>query len=229
MSLISINKINKYYGTKNNRNHILKDVSLEINEGDFIAIMGTSGSGKSTLLNILGLLDKYDQGDYFLKDSNIKNLKDKNLALLRNTFFGFVVQNFALIDDFSVYENVEIPLEYGKVSNKVRKEKINEILKSLDIFEKLNDKAKNLSGGQKQRVAIARALVNNPSVILADEPTGALDTKTTEEIMNIFKELNQNGKTIIIITHDEKVAAVCDKILRIEDGILSSKLIPSEF
>ena len=220
MSLISINKINKYYGNKNNINHVLKDINLEINEGDFIAIMGTSGSGKSTLLNILGLLDRYDDGDYFFKDSNIKNLKDKKLALLRNSFFGFVVQNFALIDDFSVYENVEIPLEYGKIRNKLRKDMINKVLKSLGIFEKANDKAKNLSGGQKQRVAIARALINNPSVILADEPTGALDTKTTQEIMNIFKELNEKGKTIIIITHDEKVAATCNKVLQIEDGFL---------
>lgn len=220
MAILKVNNLCKtFFSGKDNEVKALKSVNLEVNSGDFIAIVGTSGSGKSTLLNILGLLDNQSSGEYFIEGINIKNLKDKELANLRNKTFGFIVQHFALIKDFTVYDNVEIPLEYGKVKKNIRKEKIQSVLKKVGLENKIKVKAGNLSGGQCQRVAIARALVNQPKVILADEPTGALDSKTTEEIMNIFNELNKDGKTIILITHDMEIANKCKRIISIEDGI----------
>lgn len=225
MSILKINNLCKtFYSSKENEVKALKSVNLEINHGDFIAIIGTSGSGKSTLLNILGLLDNQTSGEYFIEGTNIKNLKDKELANLRNKTFGFIVQHFALIKEFSVYDNIEVPLEYGKVKKSLRKEKIELVLKKVGLEEKIKVKTGNLSGGQCQRVAIARALVNQPKVILADEPTGALDSKTTEEIMSIFEELNKEGKTIVIITHDMKIANKCKRIISIEDGIVKEVL-----
>lgn len=172
------------------------------------------------MLNILGLLDEKTTGSYILDDKNVGSLKEKELAKLRNKYFGFVVQDFALINDYNVFDNIKIPFEYSdkKMSKKEIKRIINSICVKLKIEDKLKQSVKNLSGGEKQRVAIARALVNDPEIILADEPTGALDKNTTEEILNIFKDLNEMGKTIIIITHDEKVASISHKILEIEDG-----------
>lgn len=220
MSLLEIKNLSKTFINGDNTVVALNSINLSIEKGDMIAIVGPSGSGKSTLLNILGLLDTPDTGTYKINDINMKNIKDSELAKYRNTYFGFIVQHFALINHFSVYDNIEIPLEYGKVKKKFRKNRITNILSKLGIIDKISVTCKNLSGGQAQRVAIARALVNNPEVILADEPTGSLDSKTSQEIINLLKEINSQGKTIIIITHDNNIAKQCNKIINIEDGFL---------
>lgn len=218
MSLIKLVNIKKIYGKNDSAFCALHGISTTINKGDMIAIMGTSGSGKSTLLNIIGCLDKSTDGEYILNDKNINCYSNNELALLRNKTFGFIVQYFALIDDYSVLENVIIPLEYSKASKKEKRETVVEFLKVLGIEDKIDRLPRELSGGQNQRVAIARAIVNNPEIILADEPTGALDRKTSQEIMSILKKLNEIGKTIIIVTHDENIANQCNRILKIEDG-----------
>ena len=220
MSLINLKNISKKFGFKDTEVLALKDINLEINEGEIVAIVGASGSGKSTLLNIIGTLERQTTGDYLLENKNLNKLNQYDLAKLRNKFFGFVVQNFALINDYTVYENIEIPLVYGKVKISERKKIINQVLTKLDIKDKINKKPTQLSGGQCQRVAIARAIINNPLIILADEPTGALDKKTGEQVMNIFKDLNKEGKTVIIVTHDLKIASQCDRIIEIEDGMI---------
>lgn len=220
MSILKLDNIRKEFDTKTEKVIALKNINLEVKEGDFIGIVGTSGSGKTTLLNIIGLLDKKTKGIYLIEDKKIEDLSEKELARLRNKNFGFVLQNYALINDYSVFDNIKIPLDYSdeKYTKNVMRRKIKKIAGDLDIREKLKQPAKNLSGGQKQRVAVARALVNSPKVILADEPTGSLDKKNTEEILNIFKSLNKIGKTIILITHDENVAKICNRIIHIEDG-----------
>lgn len=220
MSLIEFKDIKKIYGKDDYATVALKGINFQINQGERIAIMGTSGSGKSTLLNIIGCLDTQTSGNYMFKETSIDSLKDKDLAKLRNSSFGFIVQNFALIDDFTVYENVVIPLEYSK-NNKKKSDVLN-LLKILGIDQKLNKTPKELSGGQCQRVAIARALINDPDIILADEPTGSLDKKTGQDIMDILLNLNKKGKTLIIVTHDPNIANQCDRILTIEDGQLIS-------
>jgi putative ABC transport system ATP-binding protein len=224
VSLINLDNIIKIYGKEDSEVLALKGIHLSIQKGEMIAIMGTSGSGKSTLLNIIGCLDRSTSGDYFLNNKNIESYSNKELVMLRNKMFGFVVQYFALIEDYSVYENVVIPLEYAKVNKKQKKERVIKILKELGVGEKIDKFPSELSGGQNQRVAIARALVNEPEIILADEPTGALDNKTSQEIMSILRKLNENGKTIIIVTHDENIANQCDRILKIEDGIIYSSI-----
>lgn len=218
MELISLKDIIREYGNKDNTVHALRGVDLLINKGELIAIMGPSGSGKTTLLNILGCLDSPNSGKYFLEGVDITQAKQKELAGIRNSKFGFVVQSFALLDDYTVYENVKIPLDYNKSKVKNKRLKIKETLKMLDMDEKINKYPTELSGGQCQRVAIARALVNNPDIILADEPTGALDKEMGEQVMNIFKEINKSGKTIIIVTHDLNIASQCNRIINIEDG-----------
>ncbi|MGL4848887.1 MAG: ABC transporter ATP-binding protein [Clostridium sp.] len=218
MSLIEIKDLSKSFTVKDSVTVALDNVSVKINEGEMIAIIGTSGAGKSTLLNILGLLDEQNSGDYILDGLDVKNTSKKGLSKLRNKYFGFVVQHFALIKDYTVYENIEIPLEYAGIKKKDRKEKIDAVLKDLNILEKKNEMSRNLSGGQAQRVAIARAIVHNPKIILADEPTGALDKKTSKTVMDILTNLNKAGKTIIIVTHDMEVARSCQKIFEIEDG-----------
>ena len=220
MIILKLENIRKTYNKKSEEVVALKDISLEVEQGESIAIVGTSGSGKSTLLNIIGLLDIKTEGDYWLNNKKIEDLNEKEIAAIRNSNFGFVLQNYALINDYTVYDNIKIPLDYRekKLGKAAVKRKIREIAKVLDIGEKLRQPAKNLSGGQKQRVAIARALINDPQIILADEPTGSLDKKHTEEILRIFQELNNNGKTIILITHDERVASICKRIIHIEDG-----------
>lgn len=220
--MITLKNLSKTYNTGKIEVKALKNINIHIDKGEFIAIVGTSGSGKSTLLNILGLLDKCSEGVYTLNGQDVSSLKDKEKAKLRNKNFGFVVQYFALINDYTAFENIEIPLEYGKIKKSKRKELIRGILKSLDISDKARVSPKELSGGQNQRVAIARALVNNPDIILADEPTGALDSKTSKEVMNIFKELNKEGKTIIVVTHDRDIASCCKRIICIEDGKIVS-------
>lgn len=218
MSLIKLVNIKKIYGKNDSALCAVDGISTTINRGDMIAIMGTSGSGKSTLLNIIGCLDKSTDGEYILNNKNINSYNNNELALLRNKTFGFIVQYFALIDDYSVLENVIIPLEYSKASKREKRETVVQFLKELGIEDKIDRLPRELSGGQNQRVAIARAIVNNPEIILADEPTGALDRKTSQEIMSILKKLNEIGKTIIIVTHDENIANQCNRILKIEDG-----------
>lgn len=227
MSLIELRNISKTYGNGENKVEALKNISLTINKGEMLSIVGTSGSGKSTLLNILGCLDRPSLGEYYINNELIINLKDSALSRLRNKTFGFVVQYFALLEDYTVEQNIIIPLEYTKIKikKKDRKKEIKKLTSLLKIDDKLKKYPKELSGGQCQRVAIARALINEPSVILADEPTGALDRKTSEEVMEIFRELNRNGKTIIIVTHDENISKKCDRIIKIEDGMVNRKKI----
>lgn len=218
MSLIELKNICRFYGKDDAQTKALNNVNLSINSGEMIAIMGASGSGKSTLLNIIGCLDKKTDGEYYFDEKRIDEYTKNDLAALRNSAFGFVVQYFALIDSYSVYENVEIPLIYNKTRVSDKKERIKSTLSKLGIEHKIHKHPSELSGGQCQRVAIARAIVNNPRVILADEPTGALDTKTGEEVMDILKTLNNEGKTIIIVTHDINVANHCHRIISLKDG-----------
>jgi len=186
--------------------------------------MGPSGSGKSTLLNIIGCLDTPTSGEYIFNGKAIDKLSRRELANLRNTSFGFILQYFGLVDEYTVYENVEIPLSYSKKKGINKKKLIKETLNMLGISDKIKKLPCQLSGGQNQRVAIARALINDPEIILADEPTGALDKKTGQEVMNILKDLNKNGKTLIIVTHDESIASQCNRIINICDGkIVSSQ------
>lgn len=220
MSLLQLNNIKKVFGNDDNKVIAINNISLNVNKGELIAIVGPSGSGKSTLLNILGLLDQPTEGNYLINGQDVSKIKDRKLAKIRNSFFGFVVQNFALIDDYTVFQNIKIPLDYNKVSSKEKKVRIDEILNKMNIIDKKDKLPNQLSGGQNQRVAIARALVNNPQVILADEPTGALDKKTSQDIMNLFLELNKERQTIIIITHDEKIAKQCKRVITIEDGMI---------
>lgn len=218
MSLIEVKNVKKIFGKEDNKVEALRGIDLKVEEGEMLAIMGPSGSGKSTLLNILGFLDKSTEGEYYFDGNDVSKLKDRELSLFRNKYIGFVVQNFALIEDYTISKNISLPLDYVKMSSKEKNNRVEELLKLMKIEDKGKRLPKELSGGQNQRVAIARALVNNPKVILADEPTGALDRKNGQEVMNIFKKLNEKGKTIIVITHDEKVASICNKTIYIEDG-----------
>lgn len=222
MSLIKLDNIRKEYGQGDAKVVAINDISLKINTGEMIAIMGASGSGKSTLLNILGCLDIITNGSYKLNNNEIGNLSSNKLARVRNKVFGFVVQYFALIDDYTVYRNISLPLEYSKVNRKEINDKIMKTLNKLNIIEKKDKLPTQLSGGQNQRVAIARAIVNNPDIILADEPTGALDKNNGLEVLKLLKELNDEGKTVIIVTHDEKVAKVCKRLITIEDGKIAN-------
>lgn len=222
MEILKLENICKTFGKGDSCVQALKGVNLTINKGEMIAIIGTSGSGKSTLLNILGTLERPSSGKYFINGRDVSEFKEKELASIRNKTFGFVVQNFALIKGFTVYENVEIPLEYNKKSNKKESDvKIKDKLTKLKIRDKIYNKPGELSGGQCQRVAIARALVNDCEIILVDEPTGSLDKKTGKEVVDIFKDLNKEGKTVIIVTHDISIANQCERIIRIEDGNIS--------
>jgi len=218
MSIINITNLHKTYGSGVSKVKALRGLSISVDKGDMIAVMGPSGSGKSTLLNIIGCIDRPTNGKYFLYDRLINTFNDREMAGLRNKIFGFVVQDFALVERYSVYKNVMIPLTYSKKQIKSKRDKIENILSKLGILEKKNAMALNLSMGQRQRVAIARAIVNDPDIILADEPTGALDSDTGGEIMDIFKKLNEDGKTIIIVTHEPKVVSYCQQIVRIKDG-----------
>lgn len=223
MSLLNLENVTKIYGEKDAQVYGLKKVSFQVQEGESITIMGTSGSGKSTLLNVLGLIDLPTEGEYFIHDKNITDCSEKEKALLRNRFFGFVMQDFALVPHYTVQRNIQLPLDYTSYTKSEKKDKIEAVLKMLHMTDKQKSYPAQLSGGQKQRVAIARALINDAKVLLCDEPTGALDSKTSAEIMDIFKELNQMGKTIIIVTHDTKVAECCKRRVWIEDGILYEK------
>jgi len=196
----------------------LKDIDLAIKDGEMVAIMGASGAGKSTLLHILGTLEKYDTGSYYFDDKDIGKLTDRQLSRLRCEKIGFVLQDFGLIQEESVLSNVTVPLYFDKTSMKELKAKAEKALDTVGILNLKKKKVRYLSGGQKQRVAIARAIVNEPSLILADEPTGALDSKTSDEILNVFERLNQQGKTIVIVTHSHDVANYCNRTVNIIDG-----------
>lgn len=218
--MIEIKNLVKVYNKgKTNEFCALKGIGLSIEEGEMVAIIGKSGAGKSTLLHILAAIDSYDKGSYLVDGVSVGDLKEKDRARFRNQKIGIVMQDYALIDEYTIEENVQIPLIFGKVKgNDVRREKIMTALKNVGLDELAKKPVRQLSGGQKQRVAIARALVNNPAFLLADEPTGALDSKTSGEIMDVFEKLNQGGKTVIIVTHDMEVAARCGRVIEISDG-----------
>lgn len=220
MSIIEIKDLKKIFNKgQESEVRALNGVNLKINSGDLCSIVGASGSGKSTLLHIIGCIDKLSSGRYLLEGEDISNKSDSQLAKLRNKKFGFVLQEFGLIEDETVYQNIYTPLLFGKSNSKPEKE-IENLMKELQIEQLKNKKVKKLSGGQRQRVAIARALVNDPDIILADEPTGALDSITSKKILNIFLELHKKGKTVIIVTHNQEIADKTDKCFTMKDGII---------
>ena len=221
MSLIQLRDIIKYYGKGNSTTHALRGVTTDIAEGEMVAIMGPSGCGKSTLLNIIGCVDTPTSGKYILEGEEINERNFNGLSRIRNQKISFIFQNFALIKEFSVIDNVILPLNFRMIPNKEKKEKAMFYLEKLEIRDLYNKKVSNLSGGQQQRVAIARALAQESKVILADEPTGALDQKNGNNIMEIMKLLNENDKkTVILVTHDKNIASYCEKTLYMEDGII---------
>jgi len=226
--MIRINNLHKSYPIGKDSLHVLKGIDLHIKEGEFVSIMGSSGSGKSTLLNIVGLLDEHDEGDYFLNGQEIKNLNEKKGAVLRNKFLGFVFQSFNLISYKTVLENVSLPLYYKGVSRKERQKIALDYLDKVGLKDWASHLPNELSGGQKQRVAIARALVTQPKVVLADEPTGALDSTTTDSVMDLLKDINNEGMTVFVITHEEEVADQTKRIVRLKDGIIISDTINTQ-
>jgi putative ABC transport system ATP-binding protein len=220
--MIRIEKLHKSYPMGKDSLHVLKGINLHIKEGEFVSIMGSSGSGKSTLLNIVGLLDEHDEGDYFLNGQLIKNLNEKKAAILRNKFLGFVFQSFNLITYKTALENVALPLYYKGINRKDRLKIALDYLDKVGLKDWANHLPNELSGGQKQRVAIARALVTKPKVVLADEPTGALDSVTSDSVMDLLKDINNEGMTVFVITHEEEVAEQTKRIVRLKDGLIIS-------
>ena len=220
--MIVFKNIHKSYPMGKESLHVLKGLDLEIKEGEMVSIMGSSGSGKSTMLNIIGLLDSHDEGEYWLNDQLIEKLDEKKAAILRNKFLGFVFQSFNLINYKTALENIALPLYYKGVPRKERNKVAMEYLDKVGLADWANHLPSELSGGQKQRVAIARALVTNPKVVLADEPTGALDSSTSQSVMELLKEINREGMTVFVITHEEDIAAQTNRIVRLKDGIIIS-------
>ena len=220
--LIDLKNVSKSYRNGDQELQVLKNVHLEVEEGEFVAIMGPSGSGKSTLMNIIGMLDRPTSGEYYLEGEEVAKLSEKKLAKVRNQQIGFVFQQLFLLSKLNALQNVELPLIYAGVSQSKRKALAEQYLKKVELEKRMHHLPSELSGGQKQRVAIARALVNHPSIILADEPTGALDTKTGEQIMELLTELNREGKTIIMVTHEPEIAAFAKRQIVIRDGVISS-------
>ena len=218
--MIQLEDLHKSYKIGNSSLHVLKGINLKIEEGELIAIMGSSGSGKSTLLNIIGMLDLLDKGTYTLDNVEIRNLNETKAAKYRNKFLGFVFQSFNLINYKNAVENVSLPLYYQGIGRQERQQKAMKYLQNFGLGDWSNHLPSELSGGQKQRVAIARAMVTQPKVLLADEPTGALDSKTSYEVMNLIQEINNDGKTILVVTHEEDIAKMCKRIVRLKDGII---------
>lgn len=220
MDIIRVCNITKTFGIKGAKVNALNGVSLNIKEGEMLAVMGKSGSGKSTLLNILGCLMKMDSGEYWYKNEKQDFASSRRMTVFRRDELGFIVQYFALIEDMNIYKNVALPLKYQKKKGAEIKERVNDVLRKLGIGDKAKAYPDELSGGQQQRAAIARAIVKEPEIILADEPTGALDEQTGNTIMDIFSAMNKQGKTIVIVTHDSKVAECCSRIIELRDGRL---------
>lgn len=225
--MIKLENVNKYYSLEEGRLHVLKNINFEIKEKEFVAVMGPSGSGKSTLINLIGFIDKKFEGNYLFEEKGITDFSDKELSIIRNKSVGFVFQNFSLIENNTVFENVELPLLYSGSAYTDTKARVRDVLKKVGLEDKENKYPKQLSGGQQQRVAIARAIVNSPRFIIADEPTGALDSKTSEDIMQLFQNLNKNdGVTIILVTHNPEMVSYCDRLIRVKDGaIVEEELI----
>ncbi|GIN73723.1 ABC transporter ATP-binding protein [Bacillus sp. J14TS2] len=219
--MMKLSKITKVYGNGSLKVPVLHGIDLSIEDGEFVAIMGPSGSGKSTLMNIIGFLDYPTAGDYQLNNEKISAFREKQLAALRNRHIGFVFQQFFLLPRLNAMKNVETPLVYAGVSKRERKDRAQQMLEKVGLGDRVKHLPNELSGGQKQRVAIARALVNNPSVIMADEPTGALDSTTSKQIMELFVQLNQEGKTVILVTHEEEVAAYANRVITLRDGLIT--------
>ncbi|MBR6251644.1 MAG: ABC transporter ATP-binding protein [Bacteroidales bacterium] len=216
--MITVNNLSKLFRTEEVETIALDKISFTIDDGEFVAIMGPSGCGKSTLLNILGLLDSPTEGSYELLGTEVANLKERERTKFRKGNIGFVFQSFNLIDELNVYDNIELPLRYLNISASERKEKVNEIMRRMNIAHRAQHFPQQLSGGQQQRVAIARAVVSNPKLILADEPTGNLDSKNGKEVMDLLRELNQEGTTIVMVTHSQRDAAVAQRVINLFDG-----------
>lgn len=216
--IIDMVNVNKSYSIGNESLHVLKDINFKVEQGEFVSVLGPSGSGKSTLMNIIGCMDSLDEGSYNLDGNSIEHLRDDDLALVRNEKIGFIFQKYHLIPKYSVIQNVMMPLLIRGVGRDIAFEKAKDKLKMVGLEDRIKHKPNELSGGQQQRVAVARALVSNPAILLADEPTGALDSKTSAEVLDLFKELKNQGNTIIMITHDKDVANFGDRIITIVDG-----------
>ena len=221
-SVIHLEEIKKNYIMGRQELQVLKGISLDIQRNEYVALMGPSGSGKSTLMNILGCLDSPSSGKYILNGHDVSTMLDNNLADIRNKEIGFVFQQFNLLPRLSALENVALTLVYAGINKKTRLEMAQEVLRKVDLMDRSHHKPNELSGGQCQRVAIARALVNNPSIILADEPTGNLDTKTSYEIMNIFAQIHDEGNTVVLVTHEEDISNYAKRVIRLRDGVLES-------
>ncbi|WP_336515858.1 ABC transporter ATP-binding protein [Pollutibacter soli] len=221
-AVIHLEQIRKSYFMGKQELQVLKGISLDINRNEYVALMGPSGSGKSTLMNILGCLDSPTSGKYILNGHDVSKMADNDLAEVRNKEIGFVFQQFNLLPRLTALENVALPLIYAGIPKKQRLDMANEVLKKVDLTERSHHKPNELSGGQCQRVAIARALVNNPSIILADEPTGNLDTKTSYEIMSIFQKIHDDGNTVVLVTHEDDISKYAKRIIRLRDGVLES-------
>lgn len=222
MALIDIKDLARIYKIGTETIHALRSVSLQINKGEYVALMGPSGSGKSTLMNILGCLDTPSSGTYILNNTEVSKMTDNELAEIRNKEIGFVFQTFNLIPRSTALDNVALPLVYAGVNKETRQQRAKETLNNVGLGDRVDHKPNELSGGQRQRVAVARALVNNPSIILADEPTGNLDTKTSIEIMTLFEKIHQSGNTVILVTHEEDIARHAHRIVRLRDGVVES-------